>query len=199
MSMDASGTIAGAITFSRWKGRPFVRRHAIPSNPQTALQVAMRSMMKYASQAWTALGDPAKATWEPAAEAAKISPFNQYIKFNLARWRSFLPYTAAYPPGGLSPAPDAATIAVTGGMRYCDIEITEGAAAPDAAWAICRDPGAIGASALSLIIAILPYTSSPVIFTDAPLVAGTYHYMVRGFMVDGVWGADSNDDDGTVT
>jgi len=39
-SLDASGTIAKAITFSKWRGRQYVRRHAIPKNPQSPPRLA---------------------------------------------------------------------------------------------------------------------------------------------------------------
>lgn len=35
MSLEASGTIGNALTFSRWVGRPYVRRYTVPANPQT--------------------------------------------------------------------------------------------------------------------------------------------------------------------
>lgn len=43
MSLDASGSIAGAITFSKWKGRNYVRQLVIPANPRTAGQQAARA------------------------------------------------------------------------------------------------------------------------------------------------------------
>lgn len=43
MSLEASGTIGNALTFSRWVGRPYVRRYTVPSNPQTLGQEAHRN------------------------------------------------------------------------------------------------------------------------------------------------------------
>lgn len=45
MSLDASGTVAETITFSKWKGRNYVRQRVIPSNPQTADQLEGRSIL----------------------------------------------------------------------------------------------------------------------------------------------------------
>jgi hypothetical protein len=33
-SLTASGTVGNTITYSNWKGRPYVRRRVIPMNPQ---------------------------------------------------------------------------------------------------------------------------------------------------------------------
>lgn len=46
MSMDASGSFAGAIVFGKWKGRNVVRQLVTPSNPQTAAQTAVRNAMR---------------------------------------------------------------------------------------------------------------------------------------------------------
>ena len=43
MSMEASGTVGDALTFSRWVGRPYVRRYSVPSNPQTLHQEIHRN------------------------------------------------------------------------------------------------------------------------------------------------------------
>jgi hypothetical protein len=46
MSMDASGKFAGALVFSKWKGRPTVRQLVTPANPQNASQTTQRNMVR---------------------------------------------------------------------------------------------------------------------------------------------------------
>lgn len=45
MSLDASGTFANTLTASKWKGRPYMRLRVTPSNPKTAGQLAVRSIL----------------------------------------------------------------------------------------------------------------------------------------------------------
>ena len=45
-SLEASGTVGKTITYSRWKGRSYVRRRVIPLNPYEAGQVAARNMIR---------------------------------------------------------------------------------------------------------------------------------------------------------
>lgn len=45
MSINPSGSIAGLLTASRWKGRPYVRLLVTPANPQTSAQSATRSIL----------------------------------------------------------------------------------------------------------------------------------------------------------
>ena len=40
LSLDASGTVGGILTFSKWKGRPYVRTRVIPSNPKSGAKWA---------------------------------------------------------------------------------------------------------------------------------------------------------------
>lgn len=45
MSLDASGSIASALTFSKWKGRNYARQLVIPANPQTEEQQGVRAKL----------------------------------------------------------------------------------------------------------------------------------------------------------
>jgi len=45
-SMDASGKFAGALVYSKWKGRPTVRQLVTPSNPNSADQEAARNRVR---------------------------------------------------------------------------------------------------------------------------------------------------------
>jgi len=90
MSLGASGTLADAITFSIWKGRPYVRERVIPSNPKSGAQIGRRAMLKFLSQYWTILATADKATWQDLADEIVASPFHAYIKQNLEYWHNFL-------------------------------------------------------------------------------------------------------------
>lgn len=90
MSLDASGSVGGAITFSKWKGRNYVRRRIVPTNPKSGAQVGRRAMMKFLSQGWNALSDAKKASWQTLADQITASTFNAYIRYNLKLWHNFL-------------------------------------------------------------------------------------------------------------
>lgn len=63
MSLDASGTLAGTLTASKWKGRNYIRQRIIPANPNTAGQQGVRSILgtiaKAAHAVLTSAADPA--------------------------------------------------------------------------------------------------------------------------------------------
>lgn len=88
-SLGASGTLADAVTFSIAKGRPYARERVIGSNPKSGAQVGRRVMFTFLSQAWAALSDANKATWQDLADELVSAPFNAYIKQNMADWHNF--------------------------------------------------------------------------------------------------------------
>lgn len=86
MSMGASGSIGGILTYGSNKGRNFVRQLVIPSNPQSPAQTGVRSMMKWIGQEWRQLSSPQRATWETRAQQTNISPFNAFSSLNMDNW-----------------------------------------------------------------------------------------------------------------
>lgn len=105
MSMGASGSIGGILTFGSNKGRNFVRQLVIPSNPKTPAQQGVRSAMKWIGQEWSQLSAPNQATWETRAAQTNISPFNAFSSKGMDNWSN-----------GAAPQREdpAETVAVTG-------------------------------------------------------------------------------------
>jgi len=87
MSLDASGSVGKAITFSKWKGRNYVRKLVIPHNPQSGLQTGMRAWLTWLSKYWAVLSAGDKAVWAAYYPADSISGINSFVKFNQLRVR----------------------------------------------------------------------------------------------------------------
>lgn len=96
-SLDASGTVGDAITFSKWKGRPYVRERVIPSNPKSGAQTGRRAMFAFLCTAWDALSAGEKASWQAGADQLVASPFNAYVSANMKSWHNFIPPTQLTP------------------------------------------------------------------------------------------------------
>lgn len=188
-SIDASGTLADTLTFTKWKGRNVVRERVIPSNPQSGPQTGMRSMFKFLSQIWDGLSAADKATWEDLADATVISEFNAFTSFNMLRWRSYKTPSKQTPAAEVSTPPAAPTTTPTGGIRQIQLSIADGAPAPDWGWIIHRSTGTGFTPAYSNVIAVIPWGATPTIYIDTPLDPDTYYYRLMGFMDDGITGA----------
>ena len=198
-SMDASGTIGNAVTFSKSKGRPYARTRVIPSNPKTGPQVGIRAMLKFLSQEWAGLSSVNKATWETRAKATNISEFNAFVSYNLTRWRSFTSPSKEDPAAEAGTTPAAPTTTISTGVRQLQLSIADGEDAPNWGWLVYRSTTSGFTPAYSNLVAVVPKTASPTIYIDTGLVPDDYYYRISGIMDDGVKGTLEAEKTGTPT
>lgn len=199
-SMSASGTLNDTLVFSHWKGRAYVRTHVIPHNPRVAAQTGIRAMFKFLSQGWKPLDAPAKTTWLLEATAAKISPFNRYVQENMRRWREFKGPAQDNPPAEAANGNTVTLDAPTGGPRNIVLAVTPSLATNMWGFVIYRDVATIVTANWNLAIAVIPIDgTNEVLYTDAPLNAGTYHYRVALVSQDGTIGTACADQSGAAT
>lgn len=124
MSLDASGTIANAVTFSKWKGRNYARQRVIPANPQSGSQTGMRAMLAGLSKAWANLTALQQSYWADLGSASSVSPFNAFVGFNQSRWRQAK--GPAIDPTDVSAddtLPEDGARSATGGPRCVNISV----------------------------------------------------------------------------
>jgi len=199
-SMAASGTIGKTATFATWKGRAYARQCVVPANPKSVLQVSVRAMMRFLSQAWVSVGSTPQGSWDEAAAALNVSPFNAYIKANCQRWREF------QAPGQTDPVPETGTPPVAtldtavGGPSYMDVTFT--ITTLNDVWGVIlfRSPTTTFDTSRANAIRVLPVDDTgALVYTDSQLAAGNYWYDARFFTKEGVLGAEEGEVTGTVT
>jgi len=202
MSLDASGSVAGTIVFSKWKGRNYVRQLVTPANPKTALQVSTRAMMKFLSRQWTPeLTNPEKATWEDDAAAMAASPFNAFIRTNLQRWTQFTSPTKETPVTATGTVPTFTTLPGSVGA-VGQATITWDINALNQAWGLLifrsLTTGFTTGRDTLIGVALLKTLTSDT-FIDTPVAAGSWFYNYRSFTDDGVLSAALGQTAATVT
>lgn len=79
LSFGASGAIAKSMVFSKWKGRPYVRRHVIPANPQTTAQTGTRTRFTVANNIWKVAPALFIAPWTRFATGQVLTDRNAFI------------------------------------------------------------------------------------------------------------------------
>lgn len=82
LSFDARGQIAKTQVYSVWKGRPYVRRYVIPSNPDTAEQQLTRTVFAFLNALWRYFPGSAVAAWEAYANTSRFTARNGWLKQN---------------------------------------------------------------------------------------------------------------------
>lgn len=186
MSMGASGSIGGILTFGSNKGRNFVRQLVIPANPQTPAQQGVRSMMKYVGQEWAQLTAEEQATWETRAAQTNISPFNAFSSKAMDNWSNGLAAQSE------DPAPTVTTPAEP--PTDTADEVTERRAL------ITWEDDIIGSDDFGVIVYISETTGftpgrnnavavvdmEVLQYTTKTLTPGTYYYRLGTFAKDGV-------------
>ena len=111
LSLDASGSVASTIVFSRWKGVQYARQRVVPTYRRTNDQAAIRDLIKDASQAWrnedTPIDSSYKEAYDAAASGQAYSGFNLFIRDAVGKNQGTLydgNFVAPTEPGDNSPA-----------------------------------------------------------------------------------------------
>ena len=199
MSIDASGTLAGALVFAKWRGRNYVRRHAVPSNPRTASQVSSRAIMKFVGSDWKNVPDLDKATWEESADAKKVSPFNEYIAVNCRNWRDGIPPAQQTPPARILVPGTIGVLVVVVSGRQLIVTVPHPPNGLDWGFVLCRFPTTGFTPGPANAIAVVVGNEPSVDYADGPLAPGDYFYNAYAITTDGLAGTPGTEDSGTVT
>jgi len=124
LSFSASGTIAGTQTYSKWKGRPYVRQRVTPANPDTAAQQLTRNTFTWLNNVWKNGPTLLQAPWDLYAQGQVLTGRNAFVGQNTRVLRSLTAIdTMIFSPGakgGIIPAGVSAA-ATAGGT---DVTIT---------------------------------------------------------------------------
>lgn len=190
MSIDASGSVAKTLVFSKWKGRNYVRQHVIPHNPQSALQTADRASVSFLSREWKNISTPDQSTWQPLADTNKFSPFNAYLQYDQKRFANYDAPSQAYPAAeALSPAGEASNVAVVDNRL---VTVTWTPTSSTNIWGVilCLSDSAMTGTSRGLVVQIQPLAGGVAKFVLGPFKPGTYNVMARAFSPDGKHGND---------
>jgi hypothetical protein len=196
--LDASGTLGKSIVFSKWRGRTYVRRHTIPKNPKSGLQIGMRACLKFLTQAWAGFGATVQDDWATLAAPDNITYLNAAVRDGQARSRMNLGMRRS-PDDAAGTTPSAPTIdSVTAQPKSLVIAWTAGANAPQLAWRIHRSLTGTFTRDISNLVAVVAAADAS--YTDTGLTTGTeYFYEITGQNNDGELGAASTENSGTPT
>lgn len=134
LSFGASGTIAKTAVASKWKGRPYLRSHAIPANPQTAEQTKTRSLFGFLSDVWKGFGTISRAPWDSFAKGQVLTGRNAFIgkNVNLMRGDTNSQNLQGSPGAKGGPPPSSVSAAGAAGQ----ITVTINAPTPPTGWTL---------------------------------------------------------------
>jgi len=99
-SESASGQFAGTLIFQPYRGKTYVKAYGKPdwtAHPPTELQLNVQIATKTLMEAWPAISDEDKATWDALAIPRRISRINAYLQENYRLGFSGRDLTTVYP------------------------------------------------------------------------------------------------------
>lgn len=87
LSMRASGAIGQSQIYATWRGIPYVRQYAVPSNPKTSEQTLTRSVFAWLNAVYRNFGPFAKDTWTIYSTGRKFTDRNGWLAKNVSALR----------------------------------------------------------------------------------------------------------------
>jgi len=124
LSLGGSGSIADALTFSKWKGRPYVRQKVTPANPNSTGQQLTRNIFKNASLLYKNAPSLVRDPWDLYIKGQVMTSYNAFSKFFVGELRgdSDLADMVFSPgaKGGVAPV----SITVTPGSNQLSVAVT---------------------------------------------------------------------------
>lgn len=88
LSLNASGTIAGTLTFSNWKGIAYARTRVTPANPRSIAQTATRAVFTFLQNLYKFLPGIGREPWIAAIRGAQMTPENLILSKNVGHMRT---------------------------------------------------------------------------------------------------------------
>ncbi len=176
MSMDASGTIGGMLTYGKWKGRNTVRTRVTPHNPKSAAQTAIRSLMAGLVSLYQANKATIDTNFLTLATQRSISKFNAFTSYGMNRHSAALFPSIDIDPTNAAPAANATSLAATPSGAYAELAWSDSVSADSWANYIYRKLGSDPTGLPSELVAVVP--NGVEVWQDGPLAAGTWHYVI---------------------
>ena len=136
LSMRATGTIGKTNVYAAWRGIPYVRQHVVPSNPNTAGQIATRTVFSFLNDLYRRYGPLALAPWAAYANGRAFAPRNGQIKQNLPVLRSEVALTNYIASPGALGGPAVAGMVTGAGAIAGDVTATITVGALPAGWTL---------------------------------------------------------------
>jgi len=135
LSFGASGQIGKTMVYGSWRGRPYVRRHVIPSNPQSAEQTTTRSAFSFLQSVYKFAPSLVTDVWTAYARGKAMTPRNAFTKGSLGLIRPETDLDLLVISGGAGGGPPPTAVVATPGADSISCAISVPATVPEG-WTI---------------------------------------------------------------
>lgn len=140
LSFGAGGTLAKTMVYSKWRGRAYVRRHVVPSNPNTVAQQSTRSVFSVSNAFWKLAPALVVAPWDLFAKGQVLTGRNAFVGRYVSNVRGETDQLLMEMSPGAKGGLIASSLSLVAGSLQIDATVT--APTPPAGWTLT---GAIAA------------------------------------------------------
>jgi len=124
LSFSAGGSIAKTQVYAKWKGRPYVRQHVIPSNPNSSGQQLTRNTFTWLNNVWKNAPALLQDPWNLYAQGQVLTGRNSFVGQNTRALRSEVDLTDMILSPGAKGGIIAAGMVATGGALQIVVDLT---------------------------------------------------------------------------
>lgn len=135
LSFGASGQIGKTMVYGSWRGRSYVRRHVVPSNPQSAEQTITRNAFSFMQSVYKFAPALVTDVWTAAARGKALTARNAFTKGSLGLIRGESDLNNLILSAGAFGGPPPATAVPTAGDDQITVAITAPSTTPSG-WTI---------------------------------------------------------------
>jgi len=135
LSFGGSGQIGKTMVYGSWKGRPYVRRHVIPANPQSAEQTITRNAFSFLQSVYKFAPALVTDVWEAYASGQVMTARNAFTKFSLPNIRGETDLDNLVLSGGANGGPPPTAAVATPGSGQLSVAVTAPSVLPQG-WTI---------------------------------------------------------------
>jgi len=136
MSLAASGSLGGVLTFGSVAGTAYARIPGPTVQPDTDPQIAVRACFEFLASVWKTLDPSVQALWNVPGSRRR-SPYQNFVGYNSERMRLGDPPVDRPNPTPIV-APSAPVLSGTAGQALVSLTITAGAVPPNWGWIVYR-------------------------------------------------------------
>ncbi len=134
MSLNASGTIGKAVTFSGWKGTAYARAYTKPANPKSTAQTSTRSVFAFLHSVYKQGPQIFRDPWEASVKGQALTAWNAFTKANLTTLRPIVTLIGMMFSNGAGGGTQPLTVTVTPGAGQLSVACT--VPTPPTGWTI---------------------------------------------------------------
>jgi hypothetical protein len=189
MSLSASGSLGGVLSYGSVAGTSYARIPGSTSQPDTDPQIAVRACFEFLASVWKTFDPSVQQLWNVPGSRRR-SPYQNFVGFNSERMRLGDPPVDRPDPTPIA-APSAPVLSGTAGNALISLTITVGAVPPNWGWMLYRFPfPGLPRDPTKILKLIDAGVTVSINLYAIPAITRTYR--VAGFHDSGVFGPLSN-------